>query len=103
MHGGAYGVGSYIYSTFVGIYCFCAKYRTIYIFPSDKTLFPCFLHHQLPANLISHQLSRRECFYLLVSLIFFCMYMYNGLCDVICVGASKVLVKGGMCVFPNDD
>ena len=30
------------------------------------------------------------------------MYMYNGLCDVICVGASKVLVKGGMCVFPND-
>ena len=31
------------------------------------------------------------------------MYMYNGLCDVICVGASKVLVKGGMCVFPNDD
>ena len=34
---------------------------------------------------------------------FFCMYMYNGLCDVICVGASKVLVKGGMCVFPNDD
>ena len=27
------------------------------------------------------------------------MYMYNGLCDVICVGASKVLVKGGMCVL----
>ena len=27
------------------------------------------------------------------------MYMYNGLCDVICVGASTVLVKGGMCVL----
>ena len=37
-----------------------------YIFPSDKTLFPCFLHHQLPSNPISHQLSPRECFYLLV-------------------------------------
>ena len=29
-------------------------------------MFLCFLHHQLPANPISHQLSRRECFYLLV-------------------------------------
>ena len=29
-------------------------------------MFPCFLHHQLPSNPISHQLSRRECFYLLV-------------------------------------
>ena len=37
-----------------------------FIFPSDKTLFPCFLHHPLPSNPISHQLSRRECFYLLV-------------------------------------
>ena len=29
---------------------------------SDKTLFPCFLHHQLPLNSIYHHLSRRECF-----------------------------------------
>ena len=41
-----------------------------YILPSDKTLFPCFLHPQLPSNPIYHQLSRRECFWLLVSLIF---------------------------------
>ena len=30
-----------IFSTFEGICCLCANY----IFPSDKTLFPCFLHH----------------------------------------------------------
>ena len=54
-------------------YYYYYYYYYYYIFPSDKTLFPCFLHHQLPANPISYQLSRRECFYLLVSLIFFCM------------------------------
>ena len=49
------------------IYCFCAKNRTITF---SLLIRPCFLafytHHQLPANPISHQLSRRECFYLLV-------------------------------------
>ena len=63
----------------------------------------------MPSNPISHQLSPRECFYLLVSLIF---SMYNGLCDVMCVPfaktcrtmneakrsdiRTKVLVKDGM-------
>ena len=55
----------------LGIWCFCAKYRTITFSNLIKLVSLLFTPvYYLPAKPISHQLSQRECFYLLVSLIF---------------------------------
>ena len=45
-----------------------AKYRTISFFLIIQPLFPCFFTPLLPSNPIYHQLSHRQCFYLLVAL-----------------------------------